>query len=146
MSTRSFLPQGFARPAAVAALGSFAAFAVPAIASAQSGFAWACAPTASLYIASSVCAPYVYNSRSGAVRISRSSVGNYTVDFVGLGGRTTVGGIVHVTPYGGDNQVCKVVSWGSGGTDFVVNVRCFMPNTLANADSLFDITVDWQGE
>jgi hypothetical protein len=146
MSFRSFLPQRFTRPAAVAVLGSFAALAVPAIASAQSGFAWACQPSTSSYVASSACAPWVYNSRSGAVRITRSSVGNYAVDFVGLGGRTTAGGIVHVTSYGGGNQICKVGSWNSGGTDFVVNVRCFLPTTGANADSDYDITVDWQGE
>jgi hypothetical protein len=146
MSTRSALPQRFTRPAAVAVLCTFAAMAVPAIASAQSGFAWACQPSSSSYVATSACAPWVYNSRSGAVKITRSSVGNYTVDFVGLGGRTTAGGIVHVTPYGSGNQICKVVGWNSGGSDFVVTVRCFLPGTGVNADSQYDITVDWQGE
>ncbi len=146
MTSHVRFSQRFVRPIAGALLGALGVVSVPAIASAQGGFAWACQPTSPSYTASTSCAPWSFNSRSGTVKVTRSSMGNYSVDFAGLGGRTVAGGIVHVTAYGAGNQVCKVVNWSSGGADFIVAVRCFAPNTGANADSAYDITVDWMGE
>jgi hypothetical protein len=131
----------------LAVLATLCFLALTGTASAQTGFAWACLPSTSSYDALTVCAPYVYNSRGGDVKITRSSPGNYQVDFVGLGGRTVAGGNVQVTAYGGfPNIVCGVISWGSGGADFIANVRCFRASTGVGADMRFDILVGWFGQ
>jgi hypothetical protein len=127
-----------------------AAAAVSAIAGnamAQTGFAWACAPSTASYNAVVTCAPYAYNSRGGAVDITRSGVGLYSVNFVGLGGRTTAGGNVQVTAYvGTPNIVCNSNGWSSGGADFVAFVRCFKAGSGAAADAFFNILVGWFGQ
>jgi len=58
--------------------------------------------------------------------VTRLGVGNYRVDFPGLG---TTGGTVQVSAYGG-NHTAKVASWGPSGTTQNVFVRCF--NTSGN--------------
>jgi hypothetical protein len=115
-------------------------------ASAQTGFAWACAPTTASYNAAVTCAPYGYNSRGGAVDVTRSSVGMYAVDFVGLGGRTVAGGNVQVTAYSTLNIVCNVYDWASSGVNFTAYVRCFTTTSGLVADSDFTILVGWFGQ
>lgn len=131
----------------LALFGSLGLAGLAEPASAQTGFAWACRPTTSSYDALSTCAPYVYNSRGGDVKISRFSAGNYLVDFIGLGGRTTAGGNVQVTAYGGSpNIVCNSNGWGSGGADFSAYVRCFQANTGVGVDAYYNILVGWFGQ
>ena len=94
---------------------------------------------------------YSYNAqtRSGGNSITRSAVGTYQVTCKGLGGGATSaglwgpGGHVQVTAYGGeDADFCKVVNWGTGGADFVANVRCY--NRLGNlSDNRFDLLFVW---
>jgi hypothetical protein len=100
-----------------------AALALPTLASAQkSGYVWADNPTSASYTPSPT---YAFNSSGGATTITRSGIGVYAVKFSGLGGNGSAGGNVLVTAYGGGSETCKVVSWNSGGTDFIANVRCF---------------------
>jgi hypothetical protein len=95
---------------------------------------------------------YSYNavSRSNGNSITRSAVGTYTVTCKGVGGGSLFGGQtwgpgghVQVTAYGGeDADFCKVVNWGTGGTDFFANVRCY--NRLGNlSDNRFDLLFVW---
>jgi hypothetical protein len=100
-----------------------AALVLPALASAQkSGYVWADNPVSGSYTPSTT---YSFNSSAGAITITRSGVGAYAVKFSGLGGNGSAGGNVLVTAYGGGSETCKVVSWDSGGADFIANVRCF---------------------
>ena len=106
-----------------------------------SGYVWANNPTASNYTPDPV---YSYNSTGGAVRISRSSVGTYAVQFTGFGGRGQPGGNVQVTAYGRGTESCKVASWDSGGADFIVNVHCFLASGKP-VDTRYSATVIWPG-
>src|SRR5438270_61729 len=117
-----------------------AALALPALASAQkSGYVWADNPTSASYTPSTI---YSFNSSGGGITISRSGVGAYVVNFSGIGGSGSAGGNVLVTAYGGGSETCKVVSWNSGGADFIVNVRCF--NSAGGAvDTRYAARVVW---
>jgi hypothetical protein len=113
---------------------------LPTLASAQkSGYAWASEPASASYTPN---ATYSFNSAGGAINISRSGVGSYAVRFSGLGGDTSVGGNVLVTPYGGGTETCKVASWGSSGADFTANVRCFTAEGAA-IDTMYTVRVAW---
>jgi hypothetical protein len=93
------------------------------------GYVWASQPATAGYTAST---GYEHNSHGGAVQIQRSSPGVYQVRFVGMAG---VGGVAHVSAYGG-NGFCTVASWGPSTGDELVNVRCFTPTGVA-ADTRF---------
>jgi hypothetical protein len=117
---------------------------------AQNGFAWACAATTASYNAVTTCAPYAYNSRGGAVNVTRTGVGTYEVNFVGLGGRGHFGGTVQVTAYSPSAPgACHVVDWNAsadaGGADFIAFVAC---STFGGTplDSRYDILVEWLGQ
>jgi len=81
------------------------------------GWAWANQPTAAAYACPST---YCYNSQNGAVQMSRTSVGYYTVNFDNL---ATSGGVAHVSAYGG-NHHCNVRNWHSTSSSLIVNVKC----------------------
>lgn len=112
-------------------------------------YVWANQPTTASYTPS---AAYSYNlvGRANANRVSRSSRGVYAVRCNGVGGGSLfsgsgswgAGGHVQVTAYGGDSNHCKVVSWATGGRDFVGNVRCFNANGQL-ADSRFTLLLTW---
>jgi hypothetical protein len=93
-------------------------------------YAWANQPTTSSYSPNTF---YRSNPSGGAVTITRSGVGRYSVAWSGLS--LLDGGDVQVTAYSGGNIVCKVEGWGSTS----VGVRCFNPATNALVDSYFDI-------
>lgn len=114
--------------------------AFPAAAAAQtSAYAWADDPTSSAYAPSAL---YAYSSAGQPIRVTRSGVGTYAVTFEGLGGNGRAGGHVQVTAYGPGNEMCKVVSWNSGGADFIVQVRCY--DAPGNPrDTRFAILVTW---
>lgn len=73
-------------------------------------------------------------SSNNSNTVTQLSTGRYRVDFVGAGGET--GGNVQVTAYGGNNERCKVESWGSSGTTMSATVRCNTPSG-ALTNSLF---------
>ncbi len=81
------------------------------------GWAWANQPATAAYACPSA---YCYNSQNGAIWISRSSTGYYTINFDSL---STNGGVAHVTAYGG-NHHCKVRGWYSAGSSLLLNVKC----------------------
>ncbi|YAF93990.1 MAG: hypothetical protein AB3A66_15295 [Nodularia sp. CChRGM 3473] len=85
---------------------------------------WANQPNTALNTPYTPDLNYQYNSTNATNQATRLEVGQYRVNFPGLG---TAGGTVHVSSYGG-NHHCKVVSWGSSGTTQQVRVNCFTPN------------------
>jgi hypothetical protein len=113
---------------------------LPALAAAQkSGYAWADQPMNASYIPS---VQYSFNSSGGVIKVNKAGIGAYTVTFAGIGGGGPAGGNVQVTAYGNGSETCKVVSWNSGGADFIVNVRCFAVGGGA-VDSRFSVRVVW---
>jgi hypothetical protein len=86
-------------------------------------FAHANRPTASGY---SPAASASWNpSATRTIRVTRSGVGTYAVNFRGLGSLAAGnGGHVQVNPVAAGKSQCKVVSWG-GSPNLVVNVACF---------------------
>jgi hypothetical protein len=100
----------------------------PQAASAPSrwGFAWAHSADSAKNVPYPPSATYAYNSSGGAISITRTAKGLYTVKFSGLGANSSgsgVGGNVQVTGYDNNAYVAKVRSWSSLGADFVVYVR-----------------------
>lgn len=93
-------------------------------------YAWANSPTSSSYTPSTF---YSSNPNGGGINITRSGVGQYSVNFSGL--TLLDGGDVQVTAYSSGNIVCKVTGWGSTSA----GVRCFNPGTNVLVDSFFDI-------
>ena len=84
-------------------------------------YAWADQPTTGNYT------PYLlYTSHplGGTVYISRSAVGQYTVEWAGVDPAITNGGGAQVTAYGTNNAQCKVYDF----RDSRVQVQCFAPN------------------
>ena len=79
----------------------------------------------------SVAAPYTpnpsygFNSSGGAIQVTRSATGVYSVRFSGLGRLAGERDNVQVTAFGGDNGYCKTGGWQSTGADMLVEVRCF---------------------
>jgi hypothetical protein len=103
------------------------------------GYVWANNPTAISYTPSPA---YAYNSSGGPITISRSATGQYTIRFAGLGGNGLSGGHVQVTAYGTGPETCKVRSWSSNSTDFIVYVGCF--NTAGNpVDTRYTVLILW---
>jgi hypothetical protein len=84
-------------------------------------YAWANQPSSPNYTPSTF---YSSNPTGGAISISRSGTGLYTVSWAGVDPQIFEGGDVQVTAYGGGNAQCKVSSWGSASA----NVRCFSPS------------------
>jgi hypothetical protein len=87
-------------------------------------FAYANRPKASGYSPASNAS---WNpSANGAIKVSRSAVGVYAVNFKGLGSLTPPGNLGHVqvNPVDAGKSQCKVVSWG-GSPNLFVNVACY---------------------
>jgi hypothetical protein len=105
------------------------------ILSGRFGFAWADQPTTDSYNPNP---SYSDNSSGGAVTITRTATGTYTVRWVGLA--RTAGQLdetVMVGAYGSVPRRCNVASWDAfGSADFVANVRCTDLNGVL-ADSRF---------
>ena len=101
-------------------------------------FVWADQPTAANY---SPNATYAHNP-AGPVTIARTGVGAYAVRFLGFGGEGLFGGNVQSTAYGALATQCKVMSWSSGGADFVANIRCHRADGSA-VDGRFTLLVTW---
>jgi hypothetical protein len=96
---------------------------------------------------------YSYNEqhRAGAIKVTKTATGTYSVTCGGVGGGTAwgPGGHVQVSAYGdGINTFCHVGSWSTGGADFTASVDCFGKGTgpgggPAPADSQFDLLFVW---
>jgi Big-like domain-containing protein len=70
-------------------------------------------------------ANYRFNSSGGAIQVTRSGTGVYSVRFAGLGRLPGERDNAQVTAFGGDNGYCKLGGWQSAGADMLVEVRCF---------------------
>lgn len=79
-----------------------------------------------------------FSSSGGTITVTRTSVGQYTVRFAGLG--RTPGGHenVQVTGYGGLPVYCKPAPWDASSADLVVQVNCVLRDATT-ADSKFTI-------
>jgi len=100
----------------------------------EGAYVWANDSTSAWYTPFST---YSWNSTGGAISISRTGTGAYSVN---LAGQNLGGGTVEVTAYGGTNSYCKVGSWGGSS----VNVVCFNGTTGAPVDSQFDLIFETQ--
>ena len=101
------------------------------------GFVWANDMTSASY------APdpnYAYNSTGGAIKATRTGVGDYAVTFAGLGaagaGKKSN---VQVTAYNA-RTTCNVVNW-SGSPALTVKVRCFYIPDGSMKDSQYTLLV-----
>ncbi len=82
-------------------------------------YAWADQPAEASYAPD---ARRVFNAGGGAVSVSRSGTGRYTLLFGGMDGvGANGGGHVQVTAFGGASRFCNVVRWGPADAD----VACF---------------------
>lgn len=83
---------------------------LPAVAHEQGyGFVYADQPTLPVYSP----APSVsYNDGGGAIEITRTAVGRYTVQFDGLSAISTHGGTMQVTAVEPGTHYCNAVTWG----------------------------------
>lgn len=137
MSTRVTIESKSLRRTA-ATLGLAALFAGASLGAANAatriGWVWANQPDAvGSYTPST---SYSYNSASGAVSITPSGPGVYSVSFDGLGSNLTDN--VLVTAYE-TNGYCQVGSWGGGsGNAVTITVRCFDASGVP-ANSYFDL-------
>ncbi|HEX9985183.1 MAG TPA: hypothetical protein VGF69_18140 [Thermoanaerobaculia bacterium] len=101
------------------------------------GFVWANQETSPSYAPN---ASYAHNSTGGAVKITRTAAGAYTVLFAGLGAAgAAMKSNVQVTAYNG-RTACNVVSW-SGSPDLSVKVHCFYIPDGSMRDSQFTALV-----
>lgn len=86
-------------------------------------------------------APAFYSHNpEGDIEVTRTSAGNYSVRFQGLGDAGNPGGTVQVTSYGSDPRRCAVTQWISAADDLTAAVRC-TDVTGAATDSIFNIAV-----
>ncbi len=79
-----------------------------------------------------------YSSSGGTITVTRTSVGQYSVTFAGLGRPPGGRDNVQVTGYGSGPIYCKPASWDASGADLVVAVNC-VRRDASKADSKFTI-------
>ncbi|MBL8141434.1 MAG: hypothetical protein JNM38_10020 [Acidobacteria bacterium] len=84
--------------------------------------------------APTIASDYDFNSTGATNAISRIGMGQYRVEFPGLG---TNAGIVHVSAYDG-TAYCKAHSWGAVGTTQEVYVLC-LDNAGGPVDNRFTV-------
>lgn len=95
----------------------------------KAGFVWSYNSAGSYAVSSA----YQYNSAGGAINITYSGVGSYTVTFNGLGDS---GGVAHAQAYGNNSNYCTISSWTNSGGNENLNVRCYNASG-APVDSTF---------
>ena len=69
-----------------------------------------------------------YNSGGGAVEVTRTATGVYSVRFAGLGRTPGQRDNVQVSAYNAAPAYCKPAIWDASGSDLVVPVSCFSPD------------------
>lgn len=79
-----------------------------------------------------------YNSGGGAIEVTRTETGVYTVRFAGLGRTPGQHDNVQVSGYNTVPAYCKPNVWDASGTDLLVTVSCRSPNGTP-IDSRFTI-------
>jgi hypothetical protein len=79
-----------------------------------------------------------FSSSGGTITVTRTSVGQYTVRFAGLGRPPGGHDNVQVTGYGGVPVYCKPALWDASSADLVVQVNCVLRDAT-KADSKFTI-------
>ena len=87
----------------------------------RAGFAVANLPTTASYTPATNRS---FNSSGGAITASRSAVGRYQLNFVGLQKLAGHTEHVQVTSVGATLSTCNVVSWGNSGNGLRVLVEC----------------------
>ncbi|UXX77949.1 PKD domain-containing protein [Reichenbachiella carrageenanivorans] len=102
------------------------------------GFAWCGNPTSISYTPST---SYSYNSKGGAISVTRSTTGSYAVRFAGM---SMSNAHVQASLYGDSEGAVRVLSWSNSGADLVVDVRTF-DNEANLADRTFNIFVTGTG-
>jgi hypothetical protein len=70
-------------------------------------------------------ANFNWESNGHSVKVTRSSVGNYSVSLVGFNG---LGGAAQITAYGSTKVRCQLSALATNGTTQKVGVRCFNYN------------------
>ncbi len=100
------------------------------------GYVWANQPTTDTYAPNH---SYVFNSSGGAVTITRTNGGSYTVRFAGLGREAGQRENVQVNSYTGI-YYCNLAGWQVDGPDLVVTIRCFAPPDTPQ-DAFFTVLV-----
>lgn len=86
----------------------------------------------------------VFNASGGAVTLTRTGIGTYTVTFVGLGPGAAAGyfGNVQITAIGLP-VACGTIGngWYAGATptDLVIDFQCYNPTTGVNVDAGFSL-------
>lgn len=88
-------------------------------------------------------ARFAHNPTGQAIYITRSSPGQYRVQFVGLGGRGSPGGNVQVTAMERNSITCKAETWSSVGVDLLVDVHCF-DREGTPSDAVYSALVTWE--
>lgn len=80
-----------------------------------------------------------YNPSGGAITITRTAIGAFTIRFVNLApfaatGSNVLAGNVQVTPYNSVQtpqvsqlDVCAILGWARATNDVLIHVRCFDP-------------------
>jgi len=79
-----------------------------------------------------------YNSGGGAIEVTRTATGVYTVRFAGLGRAAGQHDNVQVSTYNAAPVYCKPNVWDASSTDLLVTVSCFSPGGTP-IDSRFTI-------
>jgi hypothetical protein len=103
------------------------------------GFALASDPSAAYYSPES---SFARSSSGRPVQIVRHGVGDYVVDFPGLGG--SQGGNVQVAAYGRGSERCNIGWWGADSGALHVGVICYGPSGEAH-DSPFVVSYRMPG-
>lgn len=106
-------------------------------------YLWASNASPTLNVPYTPVSDYSFNTkRNGAITVTKTGTGRYTVRCGGVGGGAAQGpgGHVQVTAYGsGSNTFCHVGSWVTGGDDFSASVYCFSAAGGAADDSNFTL-------
>jgi hypothetical protein len=101
------------------------------------GYVWAFNPTTPSYTASG--SGYAYNRSGGAITITRTAEGSYTVKFAGLSAVLGSKSTVHVTGYLAENSYCKPV--GQKLLNDIIKVKCFDAASGRPADAYFTVYI-----
>ena len=112
-------------------------------------FAWSNISNSALNVPYTPNPLYAFNPSGGAVTITRTGTGLYTVTFSGFGATSTGatnGGNVQVSSFNSamtNKYIAKIISWNSLGNDFIVYIRTQRANGLAGNEMFSVMAVVW---
>ena len=89
-------------------------------------------------------AAVAYNSTGGGVRVTRTGLGEYDVDFLGFaGGSSSPRFGVHVVDQDEDDSaVCSIFDWTVTSPNLRVRVKCFEHDGFPDDDAFFIFVID----